>query len=410
MYCGSGMPGAHSPRRSSETVRASRTRRAGSARARLRTRPNGAANSPGAAGLQPEDRAVEQGRLVEVVEGLGEPHVVHGGDAQALARTPRGAEVAAPVGVDPGPAEEQRGAVGGGDGGEVGLGGTVRAGEAGRPEPGRAPGRGRWVRRLDRERTDRRGGALGAVDEDAGAALLPAVDGLGEVLPGAGEAQGGERVVEGRVLAAGGDLDERRALDGRRRPAHRVGPGAAGGRGLREREQRAVPVHGGAHGVGLAEDVVEDLERERPGVAGVQDRGEEARQVEAALAGEEPVVAAPLQHVHREHRGVGELEEEDLLAGDLGDPVDLGRAGEDVEAVEAEAQRRVVGPPDDVPGRLPRVDVPAPRERLVGEPQAALGGPVGQAVQLAGEPVGVARRRRGRPRSTRARCRCPGRA
>ena len=30
----------------------------------------------GAAGLQPEDRAVEQGRLVEVVEGLGEPDVV----------------------------------------------------------------------------------------------------------------------------------------------------------------------------------------------------------------------------------------------------------------------------------------------------------------------------------------------
>ena len=53
MYCGSGMPGAHSPRRSSETVRASRTRRAGSARARLRTRPNGAANSPALPGRSP---------------------------------------------------------------------------------------------------------------------------------------------------------------------------------------------------------------------------------------------------------------------------------------------------------------------------------------------------------------------
>ena len=69
------------------------------------------------------------------------------------------------------------------------------------------------------------------------------------------------------------------------------------------------------------------IERQRAGVSGGQHPVHEAGQVERSLAGEEPVVAAPLQDVHREQRGVRELEEEDLLGGDgLGDD-DRGRDG-----------------------------------------------------------------------------------
>ena len=38
-------------------------------------------------------------------------------------------------------------------------------------------------------------------------------------------------------------------------------------------------------------------------------------QVEPALQREQPVVAAPLQHVHGQPRRIGELEEEDAVAG-----------------------------------------------------------------------------------------------
>ncbi len=77
--------------------------------------------------------------------------------------------------------------------------------------------------------------------------------------------------------------------------------------------QRTQGVHRGAVRVGLAECVVEDLERQRPVVAGGQHVGDEGGQVEGALAGEQPVVTAPREHVHVQRGRVGELQEEDLV-------------------------------------------------------------------------------------------------
>jgi hypothetical protein len=82
---------------------------------------------------------------------------------------------------------------------------------------------------------------------------------------------------------------------------------------------------------GLAVDVVEDLRRERAAVAGGEDVPGERRQVELTLAGKEPVVAAPLQDVHREPRRVGRLEE-DLLPQDRAERRRVVALGEDVEA------------------------------------------------------------------------------
>ena len=94
-------------------------------------------------------------------------------------------------------------------------------------------------------------------------------------------------------------------------------------------------------------------------------------------------------------RRVGELQEEDLLAVDRADARRVRAAREDVEAVQAGAERRVVGALDDPPRVVERVDVPAPGERLVGDPHPARGGPLGQLAQLRRrERVVVDRRRR----------------
>jgi hypothetical protein len=116
---------------------------------------------------------------------------------------------------------------------------------------------------------------------------------------------------------------------------------------------------------------------------------EERGEVEGTLPGEQPVVAAPLQHVHGHVRGVGQLQEEELLAGDVGDAGRVGAAGQDVEAVHAQPERRMVGSADDVPRPFVGVHEAAPGERLVADPQPPLAGSRRQLVQLPGNSVVV---------------------
>ena len=78
---------------------------------------------------------------------------------------------------------------------------------------------------------------------------------------------------------------------------------------------------------------------------------------------------APLQHVHPQVRRVRELEEEDLLAGDLGDRVQVGAALEDVEGVQADAERGWSAAADDPPRVVVLAHVAAPGERLVRDPE-----------------------------------------
>jgi hypothetical protein len=86
-----------------------------------------------------------------------------------------------------------------------------------------------------------------------------------------------------------------------------------------EQEQRAHRVRRGAPVRRLPKDVVEDLERQRPGVAGAQHQREIALEIELALPRETAMVARPLDDVHRQDRRVGHLQEEDLLARDRRD-------------------------------------------------------------------------------------------
>jgi len=110
-------------------------------------------------------------------------------------------------------------------------------------------------------------------------------------------------------------------------------------------------------------------------------------------------VPAPLQHVHAQPRRVGQLQEEELVAGQVADSGRVHRhrtgQGQDVEAVQAQAEVGVVSRRDDPPRVEVVADVPAPGQRLVGDADAVAGRQGGELVQLrGGERVVIDGRRR----------------
>ena len=160
-----------------------------------------------------------------------------------------------------------------------------------------------------------------------------------------------------------------------------------------DEDQGAQAVAGGKLAWGGAELVVEYLERQGAAVAAGQDGAHEAGDVERALAGEEPVVAGPAQHVHGQARGVGELDEEQFFGGHLRDGGKIVVQSEGVEAVDDQAKGWVVGHLDDAPGMGPAGDVAAPGQRLEPYAQAAAGGTFGHGVQVCGGARVIADRR-----------------
>ncbi len=218
------------------------------------------------------------------------------------------------------------------------------------------------------------------------------------MLPDVGEAQRGEGAFHlGAGAVVDGEFGEGVAgqLRGPGQPAERdrgVVPSAAIpplGDPLLQRDQGPLRVDGGTVGRRLPVDVVEHLQRQRTPVARVEHRPGERGEVEGALPGEQPVVPAPLEHVHAQFRGVGELEEEQLVGIDGVQPGQVVAPGEHVEAVQAQPEGGMVGAPDDLGRVPPGVDVPAPRQRLVGDAESACGGPLGEGVQMFGGEVVV---------------------
>ena len=195
----------------------------------------------------------------------------------------------------------------------------------------------------------------------------------------------------------GADLDE---VEGGRfghsgQPHDRVGAeglrrAAAGGDDVLHPRERTPCLAGGPGDIGLPEDVVEHLERERPVVPRAEDVAHERTEVEGTLAREQPVVARPGQHVHGQQRSVCELEEEDLRSRDLLDRAGIVAAGEDVEAVEAGAD----GLDDPRAPRFARRD--GSRRRTV--PRPALRRRSGRRAPRPPRPTGAAARRRPRRR------------
>jgi hypothetical protein len=143
-----------------------------------------------------------------------------------------------------------------------------------------------------------------------------------------------------------------------------------------------------AHGIGrrvarvlLLVDVVEHLEGDGALIAHGPDPLEKPGHVENALAREDPGMQAPLAHVHAQSWRVGQLHVEDLLAGDLRKFSRVVRARQDMEAVQAHPECRVISPPNDAPRMVVRADA-APWNPLVGESQSALGGEIRHSREL----------------------------
>ena len=171
------------------------------------------------------------------------------------------------------------------------------------------------------------------VEDEVDGALRPARHRLRLVLPDLAEPEPGEQA--GQRLHgsfADGELDELDAEAFRPRRQHEL----AARRPLRpsqlvhQVDQRAMAVDGDAARRAGPELVVEDLERQRPVIAGRQDRLHEIDEREFALAREAAEMAAPLQHVHVEPRRVGELDEEDLVARNGAYRLQVGAAREKI--------------------------------------------------------------------------------
>ena len=247
-----------------------------------------------------------------------------------------------------------------------------------------------------------------AIDDQVDVALAPARHGLRAMLAGAAEAQPGQQ----RLRAAA-----RRWSSAENSMKLTPSALARGGRAdpvlvaeLVEHEaQRAMAVDRDAARRAGAELVVEDLERQGAVVAGRRQRLHEVEHRQLALAGEVAEVPAPREVVHLQQRRVGELHQEDAVARDRADGREIGAARQDVEAVEHQPDRRMVGAAHRLPGVAVVVDVPAPGQRLEGDAQAALGRALAQLAQVGGGAVDAAQRLRARRccRSSAGRCRAP---
>ncbi len=287
-------------------------------------------------------------------------------------------------------AEEDLGAVGGTEGRELLLVGEGTAVDGRRLERPGPLGRGRWIGDLEPDRRHGRAAVARVllVAHHARRSLGPETRVLAAMPPPEGEPELPEQDVD-LTGVVGTHLDE---VEGgrfghRRQPHDRVGAAdtvraRAGGDEVLHPRERAPCLTGGPGDIGLPEDVVEDLERERPVVPRAQDVAHEGAEVEGPLAGKQPVVARPGQHVHGEQRSVCELQEEDLRSGDVLDRAGIVAAGEDVEAVEAGPDGWMVRELDDSPGASVVVDEPPPRQGFVGDPDAVRRGLLAQPAQL----------------------------
>jgi hypothetical protein len=105
-------------------------------------------------------------------------------------------------------------------------------------------------------------------------------------------------------------------------------------------------------------------------------------------------VPAPIEIVHVNQRRVGQLHDEDLVARNRPDRLDVDLAGEGMEGIEDQADVGVIGPPHDLPGVAMIVDVPPPGQRLVADPEARAWRRVRRVREIRSSPVDAAERDR----------------
>ena len=93
-----------------------------------------------------------------------------------------------------------------------------------------------------------------------------------------------------------------------------------------------------------------------------------------------------------QERRIGHLHEEDPVARDCTDGAEVSVAGEDVESVQHETDRRMAGAAHHLPGVAVVVDVASPGQGLEADAQAARFGPFAECVQVGRGAVDTAER------------------
>lgn len=122
-----------------------------------------------------------------------------------------------------------------------------------------------------------------------------------------------------------------------------------------------------------SELVVEDLQGEIPIITCRRDGFGERGDGKVAFTRHISEVAAPVEQVHVDIRGIGKLDDEDFLFGNRADGIDVDLARQSVEAVEDKTDIRMIGATDDLPGVAVVADMAAPGKRLVAHPQSPPG-------------------------------------
>ncbi len=98
------------------------------------------------------------------------------------------------------------------------------------------------------------------------------------------------------------------------------------------------------------------------------------------------------QHIHVEPGRVGELNQENAVAGNRAQRLEVGLARIGVEGVEHQPDRLMIGAPHHFPGVAIIVDVAAPGQRLEPDPHAAFGRALAEFAEIRGGAVDAAQR------------------
>ena len=198
-------------------------------------------------------------------------------------------------------------------------------------------------------------------------------------------------------LVAGGEFDEGKSvdIDPRRNVGH-LDPdaGFAAADIVHERDERPIPVAGQPIGAATPELVVEDLQADGPVIAGGRNGAHEIGDGEVSFPRHGAEMARPVQQIHVDQRGVGQLHEEDPVARDAADGVGVDLARQCVKTVQDQPDIRVIGAPDDFPGVAMVVDMATPGERLVSDAHPLRGGDLAKFGEVVGGAVYPAKRRR----------------
>ena len=184
-------------------------------------------------------------------------------------------------------------------------------------------------------------------------ALAPARDLFGPVLAGRGKPQSPEQALQFvRLRTMGGEFQKGEA--GRPDPLGQGLEVSARPHAARylvfQIDQRAPAILGDLGRRPGAEAVVEDLQGQGSFVPGLQDLGDIGGQVEIALARKTAKMPAPVQEIHRDGGRIGDLDQKDLFPVHGADALGRHIAGQRMEAVQNEPDRRMIRLLHHLPG------------------------------------------------------------